>query len=1051
MSRFFIDRPIFSWVVAIFIMFAGIIAVKTLPISQYPDIAAPKVSISATYPGANAQTLEDTVTQVIEQRLNGLDGLRYIESSSNSNGTVAIDITFEQGTDADIAQVQVQNQLQQAMPLLPAEVQQQGVKVQKSSASFLLVVGFYSENGVLSKDDLGDYVATGVLDPLSRLNGVGKVDFFGSSYAMRIWLDPNKLNNYKLTPPDIVRAIKEQNAQVAFGQLGAGPVISDQAINVTVTSQSKLSSTEEFGNIQLRVNEDGSQVRLKDVATMELGGESYAVEAYYNGNPATGLAISLASGANALDTADNIKAEMVKLSALFPDSMKYVYVYDTIPFVKISIGNVVSTLVEAVILVFFVMFLFLQNFRATLIPTFAIPVVLLGTCAVLAAFGFTLNTLTLFAMVLAIGLLVDDAIVVVENVERIMAEEHLSPIEATRKSMQQITGALVGVALVLSAVFVPMAFASGAAGVIYQQFSITIVTAMSLSVFVAIFFTPALCATMLKPHSTEVTQYTGIRAIFNPFLRGLDWGLSGFNRWFNRNNDRYSKGVGRVISKPKRYLIVFSIIFGGLIFGFMRLPASFLPDEDQGILFSLFTAPDGTPINQTIKPILGMSDHLLKTEPNNIESVFSVAGFSFMGSGANAGMAFIKLSEWDKRTQPDQSIGAISGRINGYLFGQKSIFAFAFAPPSITELGNATGFTMELQNRGSLDRDQFTAAAGEFFGKANQDPRMQAVNPYGKFDGMQYQLDIDQEKARAFGLSMTDVNQTLAIAWGSSYVNDFLDRGKVKKVMLQGQADSRMLPEDLHKWYVRNAKDEMVPFSAFAQGKWVFGPSKLDRFDGYPSFRFQGEAAPGLSTGIAMKAAEELVATLPAGVVAEWSGLSYEEMQTDGSATAILYLISLMVVFLSLAALYESWSIPFAVILVVPLGIVGAVTSAHVSGMVNDVYFKVALLTTIGLTAKNAILIVEFAKDLMAEGKNVMDAALEAAHLRLRPIVMTSLAFMLGVLPLSLSSGAGAGAQNVVGNIVIGGMIAGTVLTVFYAPLFYLLVIKWFGSSTKTK
>lgn len=1048
MSRFFIDRPIFSWVLAIFIMFAGILAIKTLPISQYPEIGAPKINITTAYIGANAKTVEDTVTQVIEQRISGLDGFRYMEASSSGSGTVSITVTFEQGTDVDIAQVQVQNKVQQAITLLPAEVQQQGVKVEKSSASFLMVVGFFSEDGSQNRDDLGDYVAMNVLDSITRLEGVGQAQLFGSAYAMRIWLDPNKLNNYKMTPVDIARAIKEQNAQVAFGQLGAGPAVEDQALNVTVTSQSKLSTIEQFGNIQLRVNPDGSQVLLKDVATIELGGNDYSTLAYYNGKPSTGIAINLSSGANALDVSANVKSTIAELSKRFPAGMKYVYVFDTIPFVELSIHNVVSTLIEAVALVFIVMFLFLQNFRATLIPTLAIPVVLLGTCGVLAAFGFTLNTLTLFAMVLAIGLLVDDAIVVVENVERIMEEEGLSPVDATRKSMQQITGALIGIALVLSAVFVPMAFSSGAAGVIYRQFSITIVTAMSLSVFVAIFFTPALCATLLKPHSEEKTKFTGVFAILNPIIDGIDRFLTGFNKGFNRINKNYSGGVKKVITKPKRYFMIFLVIFGGLIYGFSLLKPSFLPNEDQGIIFSLFTTPNGTPLNQTIKPILALSEHLLTAESDNIESVFSVGGFSFSGGGGNSGMSFIKLKDWDLRKKPDQSIVEIKNRMQGFLFSLKSAFAFAIIPPPILELGTASGFTLQLQDRGNLGHERLLGAVGEFLAKGAADKRLSQLQPYGQFDGTQYQLNIDQEKARAFGLSMTDVNQTLAIAWGGSYVNDFLNQGKIKRVMLQGQADSRMLPEDIQKWYVRNATGEMVPFSAFSSGEWVQGSAKLDRFDGYSSFKISGSAAPGLSSGVAMAAAEEIVATLPAGIVAQWSDLSFEERQA-GNTTTMLYLISLMVVFLSLAALYESWSIPFAVILVVPLGVIGAVASGFFSGMDNDVYFRVALLTTIGLTAKNAILIVEFAKDLMAEGKSAGEAAMEAAHLRLRPIVMTSLAFMLGVLPLALSSGAGSGAQNVVGNIVIGGMVGGTLLTIFYAPLFYASVIKLFGVKVK--
>lgn len=1035
MAKFFIDRPIFAWVLAIIIMLAGALSIIKLPIEQYPNVAPPAVEIQASYPGADAKTLQDSVTQVIEQNMNGIDGLMYMSSSSDSSGTLTLTLTFQSGTDADIAQVQVQNKLQLAMPLLPQEVQQQGIQVKKSSSSFLMVAGFVSEDGSMTQNDISDYVASNIKDPISRTPGVGDTQVFGAQYAMRIWLDPHKLNNYQLTPVDVISALQTQNTQVAAGQLGGTPPVPGQQLNASIIAQTRLTSTEEFGNIMLKVNQDGSQVRLRDVAKIELGGENYEIIARYNGKPASGIGVKLATGANALDTADAVKAELAKLEPFFPAGMKTVYPYDTTPFVKISIFEVVKTLFEAIVLVFLVMYLFLQNFRATLIPTIAVPVVLLGTFAIISAFGYSINTLTMFGMVLAIGLLVDDAIVVVENVERVMAEEGLPPKEATKRSMEQIQGALVGIALVLSAVFIPMAFFGGSTGVIYRQFSITIVSAMALSVLVALILTPALCATMLKPiKKGEHGKTTGF----------FGW----FNRLFDKSTNHYVDSVGHIVRSTGRYLLIYLLIVVGMAYLFLKLPTSFLPEEDQGLLLAQAQLPAGATQERTQKVLDQVTDYFLTKEKDSVNSVFTVNGFGFAGRGQNTGIAFVSLKPWDERGDASLKVPAIAGRAMQALGQIKDAMVFPFNLPAIIELGNATGFDFQLIDQGNLGHEKLTAARNQLFGMIAQHPdTLVGVRPNGLEDTPQYKLIIDQEKAQALGVSLSDINTTLGAAWGGSYVNDFIDRGRVKKVYVMGQADSRMLPDDISKWYVRNSAGTMVPFSAFSSAKWQYGSPRLERYNGLPSMEILGQAAPGKSSGDAMNLMESLASKLPAGIGYDWTGMSYQERLSGNQAPA-LYAISLIVVFLCLAALYESWSIPFAVMLVVPLGVIGALLFTTLRGLSNDVYFVVGLLTTIGLSAKNAILIVEFAKDLMEkEGKGLVESTLEASRMRLRPILMTSLAFILGVLPLAISSGAGSGAQNAVGTGVMGGMVTATALAIFFVPVFFVVVRRRFSKN----
>jgi multidrug efflux pump len=1028
MARFFIDRPVFAWVIAIGIMMAGLLALRNMAVAQYPAIAPPAVSVNVTFPGASAETVQTTVVQVIEQQLSGIDNLLYFDSQTTKDGQARIQLTFAPGTNADTAQVQVQNRVQLAVPRLPLTVQQQGIRVVKSSGNFLLIVGFVSTDGRMERTDISDFLVANVQDPISRTAGVGDFQVFGAQFAMRIWLDPAKLVNFGLTPADVATAVRAQNVQVSSGEMGALPAVPGQQLNATIIGPSYLQTVEEFGAILMRVRADGSQVRLRDVARLEIGGENYSITTLLDGRPSSGIGIRLASGANALDTAAAVRATIDRLRPSFPPGLEVAYLQDTTPFVERSIRSVVMTLLEAIVLVFLVMFVFLQNFRATLIPTLAIPVVLLGTFAVLQALGFSINTLTMFGLVLAIGLLVDDAIVVVENVERVMAEEHLSPLEATRKSMDQITGALIGIGLVLSAVFLPMAFFGGSVGVIYRQFSVTIATAMTLSVLVAIFFTPVLCVSLLRPHKPGQGQ----RGVFG---------------WFNRGFERLTRGYGwsvrASLSRPARLMLIYVLLLGALGYGFLRLPGGFLPNEDQGIAFAQVTAPPGATADRTQRALDDLARYLREEESAVVDSFFAINGFSFGGRGQNSGLGFISLKDWDQRRGRQNTAQALTERINTRFARYQDALIIASTPPAVRELGNASGFSLQLVDRNGLGHEALMAARDELLRLAAGNPVVSRVRANGLNDEAQFRLIIDWERASALGLSVTDVNTTLATAWGSTYVNDFMDRGRVKRVFMQGQPDARMVPADLDKWFVRNAQGQMVPFSAFGRTAWEFGSPRLERFNGIASREIQGLPGAGFTTGQAMDEMERLVARLPGGFGFEWSGISFQERQSSGQALA-LYALSLLVVFLCLAALYESWSIPTAVILAVPLGVLGAVFATWAGGMSNDVYFQVGLLATIGLTAKNAILIVEFAREGFNQGASLAEAAEEAARQRLRPIIMTSLAFTLGVVPLAIASGAGSGAQNAIGIGVIGGVVAGTVLAVLFVPLFFVLVLRLF-------
>ncbi len=1022
MARFFIDRPIFAWVIAIVVMLAGALSIHNLPIEQYPTIAPPTVQINATYPGASAETVEDTVTQVIEQNMNGLDGLLYMSSSSSAAGTATVTLTFIAGTDPDIAQVQVQNKLQLAIPLLPQAVQRQGIEVSKSSSSFLMVVGLVSTDGRYSNTDLGDYIASYLVDPISRVNGVGRTRLLGSQAAMRIWLDPDKLTSYALSVNDITSVIEAQNAQVSAGELGGLPAVAGQQLNATITAQTRLRTAEEFRNVVVRVNPDGSTVQLRDVARIEVGAQSYAVIGEFSGKPAAGLGVYLATGANALDTADRVKQRFKELSAFFPEGVEFVVPYDSTPFVKLSIEEVVKTLIEAVVLVFLVMYLFLGNLRATFVPAIAVPVVLLGTFAVLAAFGFTINTLTMFATVLAIGLLVDDAIVVVENVERVMHEEGVSPLEATRRSMDQITGALIGIALVLSAVFVPMAFFGGSTGAIYRQFSITIVSAMALSVLVALTLSPALCATILKTPGPD---------------HGNGGFFGAFNRLFERGAQRYQGVVGGLLRRGGRMMMIYLALGGVMAVLFLRMPTAFLPDEDQGALMVMVQLPPGATQQRTQQTMRQVQQYFLGQD--QVKSIFTVAGFSFSGQGQNAGMAFVHLRDWAERSSADNTAQAVARRANGALAQIRDARIFVIAPPPIRALGTSSGFDLQIQDLGGVGHEALVQARNQFLGMAGQRPELVAVRPNGLDDTPQFKIDVDPAKAGALGVSMADINSTLSTLLGGSYINDFIDGTRVKRVYLQADAPSRMLPEQIKRFHVRNDAGEMVPLSAFATMRWTYGSPKLERYNGLSSIEILGAPAPGISSGEAMDVVEQIMQQMPAGIGYEWTGLSYQE-RLSGSQAPALYALSLLFVFLCLAALYESWSVPFSVMLVVPLGIIGALAAAGLRGLSNDVYFQVGLLTTIGLSAKNAILIVEFAKAEQERGAALVDATLTAVRQRLRPILMTSLAFMLGVLPLAIAGGAGSGSQNAIGTGVLGGMLSATVLGIFFIPVFFVLV-----------
>ena len=1048
MAQFFIHRPIFAWVIALVVMLAGVLSLTTMPVAQYPTIAPPVVTIAATYPGASAQTVENTVTQIIEQQMNGLDGLRYISSNSAGNGQASINLNFEQGVDPDIAQVQVQNKLQSATALLPEDVQRQGVKVTKSGASFMQVLAFYSPDGSLSGADIKDYVNSNISEPLSRVAGVGEIQVFGGQYAMRIWLDPAKMNSLQVTPSDIAAAIRAQNAQVAVGQLGGAPSVQGQVLNATVNAQSMLQTPEQFKNIFLKNTSSGAQVRLSDVARVELGSDNYQFDSKFNGKAAGGVAIKLATGANALDTAAAVEKRLSELRKNYPNGLKDQLAYDTTPFIKLSIESVVHTLIEAVVLVFIVMFLFLQNWRATIIPTLAVPVVVLGTFAVINIFGFSINTLTMFAMVLAIGLLVDDAIVVVENVERVMQEEHLDPVAATEKSMQQISGALVGITSVLTAVFVPMAFFAGTTGVIYRQFSITLVTAMILSLIVALTFTPALCATLLKQHDPNKAESNNI------FARFFRW----FNSSFEKLSVKYQGGVNRMTHHKVFSGVVYLLVIAGLVGLYKALPSSFLPDEDQGVVMTLVQLPPSASLERTDKVITTMTDYFMNKEKEHVESIFTVSGFSFTGVGQNAGLAFIKLKDWSERTTPESQIGAIIQRgmaLN--MIVKDASYIMPLQLPAMPELGVSAGFDIQLKDASGQGHEKLIAARNAILGMAAQDKRLTGVRPNGQEDTPQYQISIDQAQAGAMGVSIADINTTMSMAWGGTYINDFVDRGRVKKVYVQGEANTRMMPEDLNKWYVRNSSGTMVPFSAFATGEWTYGSPRLERYNGVSSVNIQGTPAPGVSSGDAMLAMEEIIGKLPSmglqGFDYEWTGLSLEE-RDSGNQTAPLLVLSMLIVFLCLAALYESWSIPVSVLLVVPLGILGAFALTWLGMIIKgdpnlsfNIYFQVAIVAVIGLSAKNAILIVEFAKELQEQGEDLFDATLHAAKMRLRPIIMTTLAFGFGVLPLALSTGAGAGSQHSVGFGVLGGVISSTLLGIFFIPVFFV----WIRSIFKYK
>ena len=1057
MARFFINRPIFAWVIAICIMLAGLFSVSTLPVSQYPTIAPPSVSISASYPGADAQTVERSVTQIIEQNMTGLDGFMYMSATSDSFGNADINITFEPGTNADIAQVQVQNKMQQTQSQLPTAVQQNGVDVSKSTDAFLLVASLVATDNEHTSTDISDYLENTLKEPLSRVDGVGSLMVFGSKYAMRIWLDPKKLNNYAISAGEVLNAIQAQNAQVTYGSLGGTPAVPGQQYAYTITGQKRLENVEEFENILLRVNPDGTKVHLKDIAKLELGSEYYNAHASYNGKPASGIAVRLSSGANALDTAKKVKALIAGLQPYFPEWVELVYAYDTTEFIQVSINEVFHTMIEAIILVIFIMYLFLQNFRATLIPSITVPVVLLGTFAIMQVCGFSINTLTMFGLVLAIGLLVDDAIVVVENVERILHEEpELTPKQATVKSMDEITGALIGIALVLSAVFIPMAFFGGSTGIIYRQFSITIVSAMVLSVIIAIILTPALCASILLPAKKEEnlkkSLFGKINDKFDRLYSPIHKLLAMWNNLFETMSTKYQKHVKVIVKRIGRHLCYYLAICVALLFGFTRIPSAFLPSEDQGVLMTMVSLPSGSTLEKTDGVLSQVLGYFFTAEKENIESILLVAGFSFAGQGQNAGMGFIKLKDWSERTAPEQHADAIAQRATMPLLGGiRDGLAFAFNVPAIPELGIANGFDLFLVDQASQGHDALMNARNIYIQAASQSPLLTQVRANGMDDTPQLKLNIDYEKAMSLGLDPSSINTTLSAAWGSAYVDNFMDRNKIKKVYVQSRAEDRMTEKDLNKWYVKSNTGKMVPFSAFVTTEWTYGSPRLERFNGLSALEIQGAAAPGVSSGEAMDEMQRIAnEVLPQGFGISWYGVSYQE-KLAGAQGPMLYLISLLVVFLSLAALYESWSIPFAVMLVVPLGIIGAILAALLTQylpvrtvLTNDVYFQVGLLTTVGLAAKNAILIVEFAKDLYDRGERLTDAVIHASKLRFRPILMTSMAFILGVVPLAVSSGAGAAGRNEIGICVIGGMLTATFLAIFFVPIFFVLVMRYF-------
>ncbi|MEW6614567.1 MAG: efflux RND transporter permease subunit [Thermodesulfobacteriota bacterium] len=1041
LSKFFLDRPVFAWVIAIIIMAAGGLAIYNLPVSQYPPIAPPSIYIQSFYPGASAETVENSVTQIIEQKMTGLDRMIYLSATSDSAGASRVELTFAPGTDPDLAWAKVQNKLQLAMASLPEVVQRQGVTVGKATRNYLMIVGLISEDGSMDGTDLRDYAQSNLEKVLARVPGVGEVENFGTQYAMRIWLNPSKLTDYHLTIEDVIAALQIYNVEVSAGQFGGAPAIKGQRLNASIIVQSMLKTPDEFAAIPIRVNPDGSILRIRDVGRTELGTDSYDVEVYHNGKSSAGMAIRQAAGANALDTADAVKAKMKEMSRYFPQGMKVVYPYDTTPFVKVAIDEVVKTLLEAILLVFLVMWLFMGNIRATLIPTIAVPVVILGTFAVLSLFGFSINMLTMFAMVLSIGLLVDDAIVVVENVERIMSEEGLSPREATRKGMEQITSALIGIGLVLSAVFGPMAFFGGSTGVIYRQFSVTIASSMLLSVLVALILTPVLCASLLKPVAAghEPAQ----NAIF--FLRPF---FLWFDRIFFRFRDFYVRLVGHSLSRKLRYVLAFVLIVTAMGFLFLRMPTSYLPDEDQGILLAQVMLPTGSTMEQTQKVVDEVRQYFQENEKEAVESCMTICGFGYSGRVQTNGMVFIKLKDWKLRNRSDLRVNAIAERAMKAFSQIRKALVFAFPPPSVIELGNATGFDFRLLDRGGLGHEKLMQARNKFLGMAAHDSRLTKVRPNGMEDVPEYRIDVDWEKAGALGVPITSIHNTISAAFGSAYVNNFIQGGRVKRVFVQADAPYRMLPKDIEKLYVRNTSGKMVPFSSFASSHWTSGSPRLERYNGFPCINIWGEPALGKSSGEAMNAMEEIVLKMPQGIGFEWSGLSFQQRMATSQAP-LLYAFSVFAIFLCLAALYESWPIPLSILLAMPLGVIGGVIASSLRGLPNDVYFQIGLLTTLGLTTKNAILIVQFAKARVEEGRGLIEATLEGTKLRFRPIMMTSLAFGFGVLPLTLNKGAGAGAMNAIGTSVLGGMITGTILVILFAPLFYVLIEKLLGKKRK--
>jgi len=1037
LSRFFLDRPVFAWVIAIIMMAAGLLAIFKLPISQYPPIAPPSISITTYYPGASAETVENSITQIIEQKMTGFDKLLYLNATSDSSGSSRIDLIFAPGTDPDLAWAQVQNKLQLAMANLPEVVQQQGVKVAKSTRNWLIIIGLISEDGSMNGDDLRDYAMSNLEKVLSRVPGVGEVEIFGSQYAMRVWLNPDRLTDYQMTIADVTTALKAYNAEVSAGQFGGAPAIKGQRLNAAIIVQSMLKTPEQFAAVPVRTNPDGSIVRVGDIARVELGTEVYDVQPSFNGKPSAMMAIRAAAGSNALDTANAVKARLAEMSNFFPSGMKVVYPYDTTPFIKVAIDEVVKTLFEAILLVFLVMYLFMGNMRATLIPTIAVPVVLLGTFAILAAFGFSINMLTMFAMVLAIGLLVDDAIVVVENVERIMSEEGLSPREATAKSMDQITSALIGIGLVLSAVFGPMAFFTGSTGVIYRQFSITIISAMLLSVMVALILTPVLCASLLKqvPAGHECSEYSV--SFLRPFFC---W----FDRIFFKTRDKYLSLVRHSLSRKRRFLVIFVLIVAAMGVLYLRMPTAYLPDEDQGIMMVQALLPGNSTLEQTDQVMTTVRNYFLEKEKSAVDAVMTISGVSFSGRGQNAGLAFVKLKDWKLRDRSDLKVGPVAGRAMKEFSQIRNAMVFAFSPPAVTELGQAKGFDFQLLDRGGLGHEALMNARNQLLGMAAKDPMLTKVRPNGLEDVPEYRIEVDWAKAGVLGVPISSINSTISAAFGSAYVNDFIQGGRVKRVYAQADAPYRMLPDDLRKLHIRNGSGNMVPFSSFASGRWSSGSPKLERFNGFPSMNIVGESAPGRSSGEAMKSMEAFVRKLPQGIGYDWQGLSYQERMSSSQAP-MLYAFSIFVIFLCLAALYESWPIPISVLLALPLGVIGGVIATSLRGLPNDVYFQIGLLTTLGLTTKNAILIVQFAKSGVEKGMGLTEATLEGAKLRFRPIIMTSLAFGFGVLPLAITTGAGAGAQNAIGTGVLGGMVTATFLVIIFAPLFYVVIEKTFG------